>query len=103
MKDKMQNQSDHDLLIKLNSQFEDFIKRYDSDIRSINEGFNGKINESKIILNDHEKRILALEVDHIKAKTSLASYRIMGGFIGGGVMFLFTQLPSILRDLGIIK
>lgn len=36
-------------------------------------------------------------------KTSARALRVIGGVIGGAVMFLLTQIPNMLRFFGIIK
>lgn len=102
---------DHDLLIILTTKVDGLSAKLDNMQNGVTQQ-----------LANHEQRINAIEkiVDQVDAlntykdflglkqevrdwKTSANAFRLIGGVIGGGVVFLLTQLPNVLKSFGIIK
>lgn len=82
--------SDHDTIIRVETKMDAMA----SDIKEIKDGTTAK-------LTDHELRIKKIEDDVLVAKTNVSAYRVMGGVIGGAIMYLLTQVPTILKSWGI--
>jgi hypothetical protein len=103
--------TDHDLLITLNVKVDNLSVA----MKEVGDG-TGKG------LADHEARIRKIESDHeavnplqsfkdlqeVKGqlrdnKITANAYRVVAGFVGGGIFFILTQLPVILRGFGLIR
>lgn len=120
------NQTDHDLLIRLDEKFETFTKQYHLDMKSLNDGMTKQITKNAIQLEDHEKRLDTVERiidvvkpeetynDYITFKTeikniilkagTIASFsRILAGIFGGAIMWLLIQLPQIIENWNLFK
>lgn len=118
------NTTDHDLLIGLNVKFETFTKQYHLDMKSLNDGMTKQITENTIHIRGHEKRLDELErivevvrpeettKDYLKFKQDIKDiilrantlanvYRVVAGIIGGLIMWVITQLPSVLQSWGV--
>ena len=107
---KISPQSDHDLLITLNAKVDGLV----SDVKAMQDGVGKQI-------TDHEIRIRKIEATHDAVKpeesvkllntlaqefrdfkVSINAFRFIGGLIGGGIFFLLTQIPNILKSFGLL-
>lgn len=105
-----QQQTDHDILIRLDEKFEIFTTQYALDIKSLKDNVTKDITSNKLkldahdsVLKKHEERLdkMDKEKDIKDGKANLL--KVIAGAIGGFIMFLLTQLPNILRNWGIIN
>jgi hypothetical protein len=95
--------TDHDLLIRLDEKFENFHKQYILDMQRLTGSLEKEIQDHSLKLKAHEARLDAIDELIVITRTSANIYRIVGGFIGGLIVFLLTQLPTILRNWNLIK
>ena len=112
--------TDHDGLVTLIANFGSFTKQYTQDIKEIKENVNGRLIGHDADIKANEMRITALEklvtetnpieafksLSDLKAeyhddKTKFNTYRVVGGIVGGAIMWVITQLPNILRGWGL--
>lgn len=116
--------TDHDLLIRLDEKFENFLKQYHVDMKNIREGVSEKLGSHSAKIAGNEKRIDELERvvgvvrleetynDYLEFKSEVRDivvvsqtkanlYRVLGGVAGGIITFLLIQLPNILSSWGI--
>lgn len=103
--------TDHDLLITVNVKLDNL----SVDVKNMGDTMTKE-------LNDHEARLKVIELAAQKYdtdgmvkrlnmveqklhdfETTTATFRVMAGVVGGMIMFVLTQLPNILRLVGIIK
>ncbi len=115
MHNKATNSSDHDLLITLTATIDAFMKRYESDMVQLKDGYTAKINDHETRIKLIEKtsdqidplgtyrKVQSLEQEFHDWKTTANIVRIIGGFAGGVVFFVLTQIPNILKLMGITK
>ena len=108
-------QTDHDLLVTLNTKFEIFIKSYAEDMKDLKDGISTKIADHELRINSIEKvveqinpiqaygRFQKLEQDWRDQQTKLGVWRWVTGIISAGIMFILTQIPNVFRSWGIIK
>lgn len=106
--------TDHDLLIKLNTQFEIFTTQYKQDMLSLKDGYTRTLADHELRINKLEKitdevspietvkefRLLQQQVHDFVVSAN--AYRVVGGLLGGAVVFLLTQLPNIIKIIGAI-
>lgn len=108
--------SDHDLLIELNTKFEIFMVQNKNDMVQLRDGYREKINDNTNSIKDHETRLNSIEalrdqIDPMKMSHDLKTlqgsvhdftlsiklWRVMGGMVGGAILWILTQLPNILN------
>ena len=115
------NSTDHDLLITLHTKLESFIAQYHIDMKGLHDGVTQQLADHSATLKIHEKMLdehqRVMDVvkpektleDYLGLKqrvndffTTAKAYRLAAGAIGGFITYLLTQVPSLLRFLGIL-
>lgn len=111
----VESKTDHDLLIELKATFDAFMKRYDSDMLQLKDGYTSKLNDHEVRLKSIEKVVdqtdlvesykefVVLKQEFHDWKTTANVIRVIAGMVGGIVFYLLTQIPNILRLAGITK
>lgn len=113
------SQSDHDLLIKMSSNFESFLERYRQDMLELKDGALRTVADHEIRLQKLETIVRVVEPEKALAdfralkqevhdfKTSVGAARVVVGLftaiLGSLITFLFLSLPTILRNFGVVK
>jgi uncharacterized protein (UPF0335 family) len=88
--------TDHDTIIRLETKMDSVA----SDIKEIKDGNSAKMAESDGKHIALALRVKKLEDDVLVAKTNVGAFRVIGGAIGGGIVFLLTQIPNIIKSWG---
>lgn len=119
------NIPDHDTIIALKTGFDIFTKQYTIDMAELKNVTTTKMSELKTMVTaeilDHDQRIRAMEtmVEQLQPVKTVAEFRVLqkkvtdwettantwrviAGVIGGLITFVFTQLPSVLKQWGVI-
>lgn len=106
---------DHDSITKLTTKFDDFLKQYQVDMAQLKDGYTSKLTDHETRLRVIEKTIDQVNLNNLNKdvldtknamqnfKATAMAWRTVGGLVGGFVMFILTQLPNILKLLGIVK
>lgn len=103
--------SDHDTLIRIEANLSNLA----TDVKIMGDGLNARVadhelriqkietlvNQTSPLETVGEFRKLQSEVHDFKVTANV--YRVIAGFTGGFVMFLFTQVAPLLRYFGLIK
>lgn len=106
--------TDHDMLIRLDNKFDIFLNQYTIDIKRLENGTMAKIaavevvqraqevylDEIKRIINVTEPERTVREFHEFKEKFNLIV--ATASIIGGLVMFILTQAPTILKNWGVL-
>lgn len=106
--------TDHDMLIRLDNKFDIFLNQYTIDIKRLENGTMAKIAAVEVIQRaqevclDEVKRIIAV----VKPEETVREFRELkenqkiflatASIIGGLIMFILTQAPTILKNWGVL-
>lgn len=103
--------SDHDTLIRVETKMDGLV----TDIKEMKDGVQKTLADHELRIKKVEDivqvttpietlgefRKLQLEVRDFK--TTANAFRVIAGLVGGGIMYLLTQIPNVLRGWGLLK